>query len=101
MNTRMRYKNSRLRWLLFCLLITLSVTNMAWAQFEFPKKEQTSIFEMFGEEKRISVTPNPRYNRIEGLYLGADITTMPIKSKELRIITNGGYGITSKKNNTN
>ncbi len=69
----------------------------ALAQFEFPKQDKASFFEMFGDERRISVSPNPRYNRVEGLFLGANVTTRPLDSNRMQFFIDGGYGFTSKK----
>ncbi|MCR4437827.1 MAG: BamA/TamA family outer membrane protein [bacterium] len=78
-----------------CLVGVLLVVELgpALAQFEVPPLHPP---ELFGEDKPVSLAPVPRYNRVEGLFLGAHLTWRPMRRLGLSFPVMAGYGFTNK-----
>lgn len=64
-----------------------------WAQFEVPSLHPP---EFFGEGGALSAAPAVRYNRVEGLFLGMQVTCRPTRRIGLSFPLMAGYGFNNK-----
>ncbi|MBD3289588.1 BamA/TamA family outer membrane protein [candidate division KSB1 bacterium] len=71
----------------FCLLLAAS---NAGAQFKVKRLELSSFLSF--EEKTFEPFPMVRYNRVEGLFLGAGLTVNPPMLPAVAFTLRGGYG---------
>ncbi len=74
-------------------LVCLPAREEVWAQFEVPSLHPP---EFFGEDRPLAVSPAVRYNRVEGLFLGTQVTCRPTRRIGLSFPLMAGYGFNNK-----
>jgi outer membrane protein assembly factor BamA len=90
---RLRPLTTRLLMAMLTALAFVAGQGRVRAQFEVPSLHPP---EFFGEDKPVSVAPASRYNRVEGLFLGTQVTFRPTRRIGLSCPVMVGYGFTNK-----
>ena len=77
------------------IIIGLCIQERLHAQFDLEKIQVISLFGV--SDAAFQYHPDIRYNRVEGLFLGAGVRYTPEALYDITFHTNAGYGLSSEE----